>query len=390
MNKISYGKQNIDEEDINAVIESLKSPWLTQGPKIEEFEQKIAEYHNCKYAVAFSNGTAALHACYRVTGIKPGEEFITTPITFAASANAGLYCGAIPKFVDIDSKTYNINIDMIEKNITDKTKVITPVSYSGYPVDLSKVRKIADKYNIKVIHDAAHAIGAKLNNEDIVKNADMTILSFHPVKHLCTGEGGMVLTNNEKYYEKLKIFRSHGITKAPEYLNHSDGPWDYDMIELGFNYRITDIQCALGISQLNKLDWSLYRRNQIAKKYYNDLKGIEWLTLPPQFEMNLNSQKEFKGSKNINSYHLFPILIKDKNKRLNFFNYLHENNILVQVHYIPVHTLDYYQKTFGYKIGDYPVSEDFYGREISIPMFPTLTNEEQDYIIKIIEEYNFE
>lgn len=389
---IPYGTQFIDEKDIQAVIETLKSPYMTQGPKVAEFEKVVADYHGCKYAVAYSNGTAALHAAYYAVGLNAGDEFITSPITFAASSNGGLYLGGIPKFVDIDKNTYNIDLKKIEKTITTKTKVITPVSFAGFPVDLKAIREIADRYKLKIIHDAAHAIGAKINGRNILDYADMTILSFHPVKHVATGEGGMVLTNDENYSKKLRLFRTHGIIRNEEELVENHGAWYYEMQELGYNYRITDLQCALGISQMNKLDNSIYKRNQIAKKYEEELTGLDWLELPLNYfdkewlkEEKYNSLEE--KPENLNSYHLFPALLKNKNDRKRFFDYMRVNNIWVQVHYIPVHTMPYYKNKFGYKEGDFPVAEDFYSREVSIPMYPSISDEELEYVIRIVREF---
>lgn len=393
MKPISYGRQYIDEKDIEAVLEALQSDYMTQGPKIKEFEEYVARYHNCKYAVAVSNGTAALHAAYYAVGLKEGDEFITTPITFAASANGALYLGGIPRFVDIDKDNYNIDISKIENAITGKTKVITPVSFAGYPVDLKEIRKIADRHDLKIIHDAAHAIGAQRNGASIVDYADATILSFHPVKHIATGEGGMILTNDEEVYKKLLLFRTHGITKVQDELIENHGPWYYEMQELGYNYRITDMQCALGITQMKKLDNSIYKRNKIAKYYEKQLKDLEWLELPLNyFDKDWLEEKKYddlkEKPKNLNSYHLFPIKVKDPNKRLEFFNYLRNNNIFVQVHYIPVHIMPYYKEKFGFKVGDYPVAEEFYMKEISIPMFPTLIEEQLEYIVEKIKSWD--
>lgn len=397
MEIISYGRQFIDEDDIKIVVETLKSDYMTQGPKIKEFEEKVAEYHGCKYAVAFCNGTAALHAAYYSIGLKKDDEFVTSPITFAASGNGGLYLGGIPKFVDIDKDTYNMDINKLPEVITEKTKVITPVSLAGYPVDLKAIRGIIEKTgkDIKIIHDAAHAIGALRDGRNIVDYADVTILSFHPVKHVTTGEGGMVLTNSKEYYKKLCLFRTHGITKDPKELLENHGAWYYEMQDLGYNYRITDMQCALGITQMNKLNRSLYKRNQIAKFYEKELKDIKWLKLPLKYFSKewLNDEK-YKNLKekpeNLNSYHLFPILLKNSEERKKFFDYMREKNIFVQVHYIPLHLMPYYRKNFGYKKGDFPVAEDYYSREVSLPMYPTLTEEELKYIIKIIKNLDKE
>lgn len=394
MKTISYGKQYIDEEDIKAVIETLQSDYMTQGPKIKEFEDKVAQYHGCKYAVAFCNGTAALHGAYYAVGLKEGDEFITSPITFAASGNGALYLGGIPKFVDIDKDTYNMDITKLKDNINEKTRVITPVSLAGYPVDLKAIREIINETgkDIKIIHDAAHAIGAKREGRNIVKYADVTILSFHPVKHVTTGEGGMVLTDSEEYYKKLCLFRTHGITRNPDELIENHGAWYYEMQDLGYNYRITDMQCALGITQMDKLDNSLYRRNQIAKYYEEELKDIEWLKLPlGYFSKEWLNDKKYDGLKekpeNLNSYHLFPVLLKNSEERKKFFDYMRENNIFVQVHYIPLHTMPYYKEKYGFKKGDFPIAEDYYSREVSLPMYPTLSREELEYVVKIVKEF---
>lgn len=394
MKTISYGRQFIDEDDIKTVVETLKSDYMTQGPKIKEFEDKVAEYHGCKYAVAFCNGTAALHAAYYSVGLKKGDEFITSPITFAASGNGGLYLGGIPKFVDIDKDTYNIDINKLSEAITEKTKVITPVSLAGYPVNLKAIREIIEKTekDIKIIHDAAHAIGALREGRNIVDYADVTILSFHPVKHVTTGEGGMVLTNSEEYYKKLCLFRTHGITRDPKELLENHGAWYYEMQDLGYNYRITDMQCALGITQMNKLNNSLYKRNKIARFYEKELKDIEWLKLPlGYFSKEWLDDEKYEALKekpeNLNSYHLFPILLENSDERKKFFNYMRENNIFVQVHYIPLHLMPYYRENFGYKKGDFPVAEDYYSREVSLPMYPTLKDEELNYVIKIIKNF---
>lgn len=394
MKTISYGRQFIDEDDIKTVVETLKSDYMTQGPKIKEFEDKVAEYHGCKYAVAFCNGTAALHAAYYSVGLKKGDEFITSPITFAASGNGGLYLGGIPKFVDIDKDTYNIDVNKLSEAITEKTRVITPVSLAGYPVDLKAIREIIEKAgkDIKIIHDAAHAIGALREGRNIIDYVDVTILSFHPVKHVTTGEGGMVLTNSEEYYKKLCLFRTHGITRNLEELLENHGAWYYEMQNLGYNYRITDMQCALGITQMNKLNKSLYKRNQIAKFYEKELKGIEWLKLPlGYFSKEWLDDEKYEDLKekpeNLNSYHLFPILLENSDERKKFFDYMRENNIFVQVHYIPLHLMPYYRENFGYKKEDFPVAEDYYSREVSLPMYPTLKDEELEYIIKVIKNF---
>lgn len=394
MKQISYGHQYIDEEDIKTVIDTLTSDYMTQGPKVKEFEDVVAKYHGCKYAVAYSNGTAALHGAYYAVGLEKNDEFITTPITFAASGNGGLYLGGIPKFVDIDPNNYNLDVTKLEKAITNKTKVITPVSLVGFPVDLKEIRGIIDrtKKDIRIIHDAAHALGAMRDNRSIIDYADATILSFHPVKHVTTAEGGMVLTNDEEIYKRLCIFRTHGITKDPNELIEHQGDWYYEMQELGFNYRLTDMQSALGITQMKKLDKSLYIRNKIANYYDEKLKDLEWLTLPNHYfskEWLKDGQyTDLKTKpKNLNSYHLYPVLVNDPDERKIFFDYMRKNNIFVQVHYIPLHLMPYYKNNFGFKNRDFPVAEDYYSREVSIPMYPTLTDEELEYVVKIIREF---
>ncbi|MDD2373488.1 MAG: UDP-4-amino-4,6-dideoxy-N-acetyl-beta-L-altrosamine transaminase, partial [Syntrophomonadaceae bacterium] len=359
---IPYGRQNIDEEDLKAVIEALCSDWITQGPLVEEFEARVAEYCGARYGVAFNSGTSALHAGMYAAGIEGGDEVITTPLTFVATANAALYVGARPVFVDIDEKTYCIDTERIEAAITSRTRAIVPVDYAGYPVEMKRIKEIADKYNLVVIEDAAHALGAVREATKVGTQADMTMFSFHPVKHITTGEGGMIICNNPDYYERLKLFRSHGITKEAEYLEADDGPWYYEMQELGYNFRITDIQCALGISQMNKLEEFLHERRLLARKYDQAFNNINWLQTPPT---------PLPGSSH--AYHLYPLLQAKEVNRTELFTYLREHNIGVQVHYIPVHLQPYYRRHFGYKPGDFPKAENFYAGEISLPLYPGLT-----------------
>lgn len=381
---IPYGKQDITEKDIEAVVKALKGELITQGNIVPEFEEKLAKYHDVKYAVLFSNGTAALHGAYYALGVKEGDEVISSPITFVASTNAGIYQGATPKFVDIDEHNYCIDLHKLKDAINDKTKVITLVSYAGYPVDIKKIREIIKDTDIKIIHDAAHAIGAKRDNDGICKYADMTMLSFHPVKHITTGEGGAILTDSKEYYEKLIMFRSHGITRNRDYMQKDDGPWYYEMLELGYNYRITDICSALGISQFERIEENLLSRQKIAKKYFEELKNISDITLP-KYEFMPEDTKTLPDS--FNSYHLFPILLKDEEQRKEFYSYMRDNNIFVQVHYYPVHLQPYYKEHYGFKEGDFPISENFYKREISLPMYMTLKEEEQNYVIDTIKNF---
>ena len=377
---LPYSRQLIEEDDINEVVKVLKSDFITQGPMIEKFERALSKFVGAKYCVVFSSGTAALHAAYFAAGLSHGDEFITTPNTFAATSNAGLYLGAKPIFVDIESDTGNIDPNLIEQKITSKTKLISTVDYSGHPVDINVIRDIARDHDLIFIEDAAHALGAKYKGKNIGALADMTIFSFHPVKIITTGEGGAVCTNREEFYEKLLMFRQHGITKDKrKFLNSSEGDWYYEMHELGYNYRITDIQCALGLSQLRKIERFLKERRKIAKKYKNDFADVELFDLP--------IEKKYAKS----SWHIFPIKLKDYSKKVNIFRELREKGIIVQVHYIPVYWHPYYQK-LGYSKGLCPKAEEFYRRELSIPIFPGLSEEEINYIenalFEVINKYS--
>ena len=325
----------------------------------------MAKYCGAKYAVAFNSGTSALHGAYFALGLEKGDEMITSPNTFVASSNAGLYLGADVRFCDVEIQTGNIDVSKIKT--TDKTKLITPVHYSGNPVDLKELSEID---NVKIIEDGAHALGAKYNGKKIgsLTYSEMAMFSFHPVKHITTGEGGIIVTNDEEYFERLQLFRSHGITKN-NLINESHGDWYYEMQYLGFNYRITDIQCALGLSQLKKLDSFVKSRRKIAKTY------DEIFEDNPYFDVVV--EKENCES----AYHLYPILLKDdlaKNKR-EIFSKLRSNGLGVQVHYIPVYKQPYYQN-LGFKQDLCPVCEEFYSKEISIPMYPTLTDEDIEFV----------
>lgn len=376
MHYIPYGRQSINEDDIKAVEEVLKSDFLTTGPKIAEFERKFADYVGAKYAVAVSNGTAALHIACMAAGIGKGDEVITTPITFAASANCALYCGATPVFADIDPVTYNISPESVESHVTERTKAIIPVHYTGQTCDMDAIHEIADKYNLIVIEDAAHAVGAEYKGKKIGSLSDMTEFSFHPVKHITCGEGGIVTTNREDLYEKLKLFRTHGITREEKFLHKVDGSWYYEQIDLGYNYRITDIQAALGISQLGRIDKFLEKRKKIAAKYdeaFRDFNGIE-----------IPKQAEYSNS----AYHLYVIKV-DKSIRKALFEYLRANNIGVNVHYIPVYTFPYYRE-HGYEDVKCENAEKLYESIISIPIYYDLSDEEQDYVIDKIKEFMIE
>lgn len=381
MNPIPYGKQYISDSDIDEVVKVLKSDFITQGPKVKEFEDDFAQYIGSKYAVAVSNGTAALHLSALALGIKPGDKVITTPITFAASANCVLYCGGVVDFVDIDPDTFLMDLDKLEEKLANNPdgsyKGVIPVDFGGLPVNTERLRKIADKYNLWIIEDACHAPGANYLNskkEEIFcgdgNYSDLTIFSFHPVKHVATGEGGMITTNNEVLYNKLLMLRTHGITKSPDLLQENHGGWYYEMQQLGFNYRLTDIAASLGITQLKRANEGLQHRNRIASKYIEAF---------GQLDISFQQRSDVFN----NAYHLFVI---QADNRLELYNYLQDNNVFAQVHYIPVHLQPYYQN-LGFKRGDYPVSEAYYEKCISLPMYPTLTDKEQNYIIEKVLAY---
>jgi len=374
VNNIPYGRQWIDEDDISAVAKVLQSDWLTQGPDIEEFEREIAEYVGAKYAVAFSSGTSALHGAMFAAGIGPGDEIITSPITFVATSNSAIYLGARPRFVDIDLKTYCIDTAKIEEAITPNTKVIAPVDLAGYPVNIETIMEIARRHNVVVVEDSAHALGAKRNGKMVGTEADMSLFSFHPVKHITTGEGGAITTDNEEFYKKMKIFVTHGITKDPALLQRNDGPWYYEMQELGFNYRLTDFQCALGLSQLKKIEGFLDRRNEIASMYDEAFKDVKGLVIPPKPEQYSSRH----------AYHLYPILLTRTDRKEAYIK-LREKGIFAQVHYIPVHLQPYYRNNYGFKKGGYPNAEYYYEHELSIPMYPKMKNEEVNYVIQSIK-----
>lgn len=368
---IPYGRQSIDDKDIQAVVDVLKSDYLTTGPKVTEFEKRVAEYVGAKYAVAVNSGTAALHIACLAAGIKEGDEVITSPITFAASSNCVLYCGGTPVFADIDN-TYNIDPDEIEKKITDKTKAIIPVHYTGQPCDMDRIQEIAKKHNVLVIEDAAHALGASYKGKKIGSISDMTCFSFHPVKPITTGEGGMVVTNDEELYRRLLLFRSHGITRDEELMTENQGGWYYQQLELGYNYRITDISCALGLSQMDKLDTFIARRKEIADTYDKAFVGVEGINIPRRMA-DCES-----------GWHLYMIHVASE-KRKEVFDKLRQAKVGVNVHYIPVYKHPYYQR-IGYSDCFCEKSEEFYAGAISLPIYPGLRDENQDYVIEKILE----
>ncbi len=363
MKTYNYGRQNIDNADIQAVINTLKSDFLTCGPKINEFEKAICDYTGAKYCVAVSSATAALHISVLSLGITKYDEVITSPNTFLASSNCILYVGGTVKFADIEPETANINPQEIKKQITDKTKCIIPVHFAGQSCDMEEISKIAKENCLFVIEDAAHAIGSDYKNTKVgrCEYSDMTVFSFHPVKTLTTGEGGAITTNNKELYEKLLALRSHGVVRKPEFKKHY-----YEMTELGYNYRMTDIQAALGIEQLKKLDEFKKRRREIVG-FYNKNLGLPHLI-----------EKEFSNA----CFHLYPILIDNRDE---FYEKAQTAGLNLQVHYIPVHTQPYYA-SLGFKKGDYPVSEDYYKKTISLPLYSDLTGEDLYEIVNRIKK----
>nr|WP_320026572.1 UDP-4-amino-4,6-dideoxy-N-acetyl-beta-L-altrosamine transaminase [uncultured Acetobacterium sp.] len=377
---LSYGKQYIDQADINAVVEILKSDFLTTGPQIEAFEKSVANYVGAKYAVAVSSGTAGLHmACY-AAGITKGDEVIVPAMTFAATANCVVYCDGTPVFADINERNYNIDPKEIEKKITSKTKAIIPVDFTGQAVDMDEIIKIAKKNNLMIIEDSAHALGSEYKGKKIGTKADMTVFSFHPVKPITTGEGGMVVTDDEHLYKKMLLFRSHGITRDSELLTDNDGPWYYEQIELGYNYRITDIQCALGISQMKKLNSFLTRRRAIVKRYQEAFSDVAEIITP--------YEEDYSNS----GWHLYIIklnLDRLKVDRKEFYLALHAENIGVNVHYLPVYLHPYYM-SLGYKKGLCKNTEQLYERIITLPLFPSMSDQDVEDVIRgVIKVINY-
>lgn len=370
MKSLSYGRQWIDDSDIDEVVKVLKGDWLTQGPSVERFEQALAAYLGVKHAVAFSNGTAALHGAVAAAGLGPGDQLLTTPLTFVATANAALYVGAEPVFVDIHRGSYCIDPNKTAKKMEElprKIKAIVPVSFAGYPFDMGDFKIIAKENGAVLIEDACHALGGERCGRKVGFDADMTALSFHPVKHITTGEGGAVVTNNAKFAQKLRLFRTHGITRDPSrFLDSPDGPWHSEMHDLGYNYRLSDIQCALGLSQLRRLDSFIERRRELAALYRMNLAGIRSLYQPPAHEGH--------------AYHLFPIRV-DAELRKPLFSYLAENGINLQVHYKPVPLQPYYRERFGYRDGDFPEAENYYKEAISLPLYPSM---EEDDVLRVV------
>ncbi|WP_447882881.1 UDP-4-amino-4,6-dideoxy-N-acetyl-beta-L-altrosamine transaminase [Serratia fonticola] len=381
MGFIPYGRQDISQEDINAVVEVLTSDYLTQGPKVPEFEDCVARYVGVTDAIAVNSATSALHIACMALGLGEGDWLWTSPNTFVASANCGLYCGANISFVDINPQTYNMDADALRKKLSKAKiegtlpKVVVPVAFAGQSCDMKGIHELSLEYGFKIIEDASHAIGGNYLDKKIGASiySDITIFSFHPVKIVTTAEGGMALTNDKQLADKMRLARSHGITRDTQTMTQEpDGPWYYQQTELGLNYRMTEMQAALGISQMKRIDGFVARRHQLANRYDQLLAGLP-LRTPHQ------SSDSYSG------YHLYPIVLDNKEKRLAVFNAMRAANIGVNVHYIPVHTQPYYL-ALGHKIGDYPQSELYYSGAISLPMYATLSDIEQDFVVKTLKE----
>jgi UDP-4-amino-4,6-dideoxy-N-acetyl-beta-L-altrosamine transaminase len=374
MKFIPYGHQWIDEKDIAEVVKVLKSDWITTGPKIAEFEDALSSYIGCKYAVAVNSGTSALDIAVQTLNLPAGSEVITTPFTFVGTSNAILYNNLQPVFADIKKGTRNINPDDVRKKITDKTKAIIYVDYAGQPCDIEELKEIAEEHDLYLIEDACHAIGAESTGKKIGNFADMTVFSFHPVKHITTGEGGAVVTNNKEFYDRLKILRNHGIDKSALDRFGSEAGWAYDLKLLGRNYRITDFQAALGISQLKKLDIFIKRRWEIVQMYneaFADIPEIETPVVLPYVKP---------------AWHIYTILLNgmDRDK---FFSKMREKGIGVNVHYIPIYRFSYYQEHFNISSNNFPVTEKVFSKIVTLPLFPKMADDEVLNVIGIVKEY---
>jgi perosamine synthetase len=370
---LPYGRQAVTEDDIDKVVNILRSDFLTTGPNVQEFEEAFARSVEAKYAVSFSSGTAALHATIFAAGLGKGDEGITTPLTFCATANCLLYQGATPVFADISPRTLNLDPTEVEKNINPRTKAILPVDFGGYPADLDLFLELADKYHLTLIEDACHALGAQYKGKSIGSISHMTVFSFHPVKHITSGEGGMVVTNNFDLVNRLKIFRNHGISS--EARERHD--WFYEMVDLGFNYRLSDIASGLGFSQLRRLKQNVDRRRAIASFYTTALQGIEGITTPI-VESEIDS-----------GWHLYPIRLNAEHApeyRDNVFRALRAENIGVNVHYIPVHLHPYYKTRFGYRGGEFPHAEMAFNRLLSLPLFPEMNDQDCHDVVRALEK----
>ena len=354
MKKLSYGRQWINDDDIAEVVKILRGDWLTMGPTVEAFESRLADYAGMKHAVTFSSGTSALHGAMNAIGLHEGDYAITTAMTFTATSNSILYVNATPLFTDIDPDTLCMDIKQAESLMNEKVKAIVPVSFAGYPLDIEALKKLAHENNAVLIEDASHALG-----RDRKEYADIMTLSFHPVKHTTTGEGGAVLTNNDDYAEKLKHFRNHGT-------------YNKEMLELGYNYRLSEIHCALGLSQMKRVDEFIARRRELAEIYLSELSDVPNIILPPSHKHHV--------------WHIFALQVTN-GLRDSLADYLREHDINPNTHYKPVPLMPYYRERFGYKPGDFPESERYYEQEISLPLYPMMTNEDVKRVTDSIKEY---
>ena len=378
---IPYGKQNINQADIDSVVDVLKSDFLTQGPQVPLFEDKVAKYCGAKHGVAVNSATSALHIACLGLGLGRGDYLWTSPNSFVASANCGLYCGAQVDFVDIDPKTYNLSTEELEKKLIQAKKesklpkIVIPVHFAGQSCDMQKIHSLSQEYGFKIIEDASHAIGGKYLDKPIgcCQYSNITVFSFHPVKIITTAEGGLATTNSAKLAEKMQLFRSHGVTRDAKLMTkETEGDWYYQQVELGFNYRMTELQAALGVTQMDRLDEFVTARHNLQERY----------------DLLLDSSiiKPYQDQDSYSALHLYPIQInlESTNKsRQNIFNELRKNDIGVNVHYIPIHTQPYYQK-FGYQKGDFPNAEKFYSRNLSLPLYFDMTYEQQDFVLKVL------
>jgi UDP-4-amino-4,6-dideoxy-N-acetyl-beta-L-altrosamine transaminase len=373
---IPYGRQLLDETDIAAVVATLKGDWLTQGPAVAEFEAAVAERCEAPFAVAFSSGTAALHGAMFAAGVGPGDETVTSAITFAASANCAAYLGATPRFADINPSTLNVDAETVAAAVTERTRAIVPVHFAGLPAPIAEIRKRVGT-EVRIVEDAAHALGASDGDGPIgtCAHSDMAVFSFHPVKAIATGEGGMVLTRDPELAEQLREFRSHGLTKDTARLRETPGSWHQEQQSLGFNYRLTDIQSALGRSQLAKLESFVEQRNEIAARYRRELIDVGALDLPPG-----------APSGSLHAYHLFIVHVGDADVRRHAYDALRERGIFAQVHYLPVYLHPWYAETYGYRVGLCPTAEQYYAGCLSLPCFPALTEDEQSEVSAAVRD----
>ena len=376
MKVLSYGRQCINEEDISEVVKVLRGDWLTMGPTVEKFERSLADYAGVKHAVTFSSGTAALHGAMHAAGLGPGKKSLTTALTFVATANSALYTGAGVMFADI-AENFCLDPEKAEqviKNNGGKVDAIVPVSFAGYPFEIEPFKELAKKYNAVLIEDASHAWGGDRGKNKIGFDADMTTLSFHPVKHITTAEGGAVLTNSDEFAKSLKLFRNHGTTRdSKEFQDEPDGLWHSEMQNLGYNYRLSELSCALGLSQMKRLDEFVQRRRELARLYFEYLSGVDGVILPPDAEGH--------------AWHLFVLRVKDPELHGQLFNFLRDNDIRLQVHYRPVPLQPYYRNNFGYKAGDFPEAERYYGRAISLPIYPSMEDGDVKRVADCIKNF---